>query len=353
MSTVQVFSSNQVVNSQSSQPIDASANSTAYLTASLSGNPVGLLKLQSAVVNPAYNNPAWSDVSGAVVAVSGPGPYSIPKMDIPNVWVRSVYQSTAIGAQSITCSADAGVAQQTQVICVADVSGSLNSTYFLLSAIDSASKAQANFYVWFNINGAGVDPMVANKTGIMVAAATNSSATVIGAAIVAALAAFPGDFSGVNASGTVTITGANPGLVTNASNGGASPGFTISTPVPGVASSLNNLYFFLSSENSVAKYYVWLNVSGLGIDPSPCMAGLGLPVTITGGASSSAVATAVAAAINNVGGGGFFSAVAVSNSVNITMKQAGPFEPARDFNSGFGFSVSNGEGLLSASLVIA
>src|SRR6185437_5640540 len=122
--------------------------------------------------------------------------------------------------------------QQTTVVCVADVSGSLNNTYFYISAIDVTTMAEKDLYVWFNINGGGTDPGIVGRTGIQVAAATNSSATVIGAAIVSAISADTFDLTSVNNSGTVSVSGTQFGPVPNASD--VSTGFTITTPVTGL-----------------------------------------------------------------------------------------------------------------------
>lgn len=92
------------------------------------------------------------------------------------------------------------------VTMAADVSGSLNSTYFLLNGPGNVDK----YYVWFSINNAGVDPAVAGRTGIKVSGATNASASTLGGAMVTAInSAAASDFT---ASGTSTVT------ITNTSN---------------------------------------------------------------------------------------------------------------------------------------
>ena len=71
------------------------------------------------------------------------------------------------------------------ITAVADVASSLNSTYFEFNTIDFDA-VEVPYYVWLNIGAAGVDP-TGTGTGIEVAAAADSSATVIAAAIVAAI----------------------------------------------------------------------------------------------------------------------------------------------------------------------
>lgn len=105
---------------------------------------------------------------------------------------------------------------------VADVSGSLNSTYFLLN------DAQGNkFYVWFNINSAGVDPAIAGRTAIPVTGATNVTAATLGAAMAIAIAAANGAASfTTSGTSTVTITNKVKGSFTPAVDGAAATGFT-------------------------------------------------------------------------------------------------------------------------------
>jgi hypothetical protein len=61
------------------------------------------------------------------------------------------------------------------ITTVADVAGSLSGLYFLLS---TAEDQQLN-YVWYRVNGTGTDPLVANRTGIIVDINSNDSATVV------------------------------------------------------------------------------------------------------------------------------------------------------------------------------
>jgi hypothetical protein len=51
----------------------------------------------------------------------------------------------------------------------------LNNKYFY---INSATNTE-EYYVWYNVNGAGVDPVISGKTGVMVAISTGSTAQVV------------------------------------------------------------------------------------------------------------------------------------------------------------------------------
>lgn len=63
--------------------------------------------------------------------------------------------------------------------CVADVAGSLAGDYFTVNTAEN----QEQYYVWFKVSGVGIDPAVANKTGILVNVAINDSATAVALAI--------------------------------------------------------------------------------------------------------------------------------------------------------------------------
>lgn len=65
------------------------------------------------------------------------------------------------------------------VTTVADSGSSLNNTYFeIFSAYD-----RIGFYIWFNVDGAGVDPAISGLTGIEVPIMENDSAKIVAMAI--------------------------------------------------------------------------------------------------------------------------------------------------------------------------
>lgn len=120
-----------------------------------------------------------------------------------------------------------GLAQEsTNVTVVADVSGSLNSTYWTFNSAGDLRQ----YYVWYNINGAGVDPAPAGKTGIQVTGATNVSALNVGVATRTAIAASSAatDVIVTGATTHVILTNRQQGQSTDAANGTASPGFSYS-----------------------------------------------------------------------------------------------------------------------------
>lgn len=136
---------------------------------------------------------------------------------------KSFIPYLAAGSPAVTANPSAEV---TDVTLVADSAGSLNSTYWTFSSGSDLAK----YYVWYNINSAGVDPAVSGRTGIMVAGATNATANTLATATRAAINASTAA-SYVTVSGAtshVILTNKQVGDSTDAANGTASPGFSYS-----------------------------------------------------------------------------------------------------------------------------
>lgn len=123
---------------------------------------------------------------------------------------------------------DPAVAQIETVTTVADSSGSLNSTWFHLYSAHDAT----HYYVWYNVNSAGVDPAVSGATGVEVDLATGATAAQVATATALAIDALAA-FVSTALSAVVTVTNASTGLSTTPSNGTASPGFSYSILTPG------------------------------------------------------------------------------------------------------------------------
>lgn len=195
-------------------------------------------------------------------------------------------------------------AEITTITCEADASGSLNNKYWTLSSLTT------DYYVWYNVNAAGVDPAVSGKTGIEVAIATDAADTVIATATAAAITALSA-FGAAEVAAVVTVTNANKGAVTDAADGNTTwtDAWTVTTPGVGgaeyeittvaceadAAGSLNNKYWLLSSIN--ADYYVWYNINAAGTDPKPA-GKTGIEIAAATGAADTVIATATALALN-------------------------------------------------------
>jgi hypothetical protein len=108
---------------------------------------------------------------------------------------------------------------------VADVSSSLNDTYFDLNAMGADYETETLYYVWFNVGAAGTDPSIAGKTGVEVAISANDSAATVASAIQSAVDAL-GLFDATVSGDLVTIENVNMGKITVETDSG-STGFTL------------------------------------------------------------------------------------------------------------------------------
>jgi hypothetical protein len=136
---------------------------------------------------------------------------------------KSFLPYLAAGGPAVTTQPSA---EATNVTFAADSAGSLNSTYFTFNSGGDLY----GYYVWFNINSAGVDPAVSGRTGIQVAGATNASAATLATAAITAINLVTSGIvtASAGASGHVVLTNVQYGDATDAANGTASPGFTYS-----------------------------------------------------------------------------------------------------------------------------
>lgn len=141
-------------------------------------------------------------------------------------------------------------AQEIQnVTLVADSSGSLNSTFWTFYTAGNTN----GYYVWYNINSAGVDPAPAGLTGIAVAGATNVTAANLATATRTAIAAAVSS-SLVTVSGATThviLTNMQIGTCTAAANGTASPGFSYSITTTGSYGQSSGLKTVVSQNSTV------------------------------------------------------------------------------------------------------
>lgn len=159
-----------------------------------------------------------------VVGGLGTQTFNVVTAGLYTVAFKSFVPYLAAGGPAVTANPSAAA---DDITLVADSTGSLNSTFFTFR---SAGDLQG-FYVWYNINSAGVDPAPAGLTGIAVAGATNATAATLATATRAAIAANAAAASYVTVSGATThviLTDIQVGTKTAAANGTASPGFSYS-----------------------------------------------------------------------------------------------------------------------------
>lgn len=165
-----------------------------------------------------------SPIASTPVCGLGTQTFNITAAGLYTFSFKSFIPYLAAGSPAVT---SVPTSEITDVTLVADSSGSLNSTYWTFNSAGDLY----GFYVWYNINSAGVDPAVAGRTGIQVAGATNANATTLGGATRTAIAASAAAIPYVTVSGATThtiLTNIQVGASTDAANGTATPGFSYS-----------------------------------------------------------------------------------------------------------------------------
>jgi len=127
-------------------------------------------------------------------------------------------------------------AEVTQIVCVRDTSGSLQSKYFTISGMGTDFE-QNDYYVWIEVGGSGATDPEPGGTGIKVSVATDASNSTVASAVSTALAA-KDDFSTGVSTATITVTNAVRGSVTDAAD--VDTGFTITTGTEGTGTKNSN-----------------------------------------------------------------------------------------------------------------
>lgn len=203
---------------------------------------------------------------------------------------KSFIPYLASGSAPITTSPSA---EATNVTAAADSAGSKNSTYWTFNSAGD----QVGFYVWYNINSAGVDPAPAGKTGIQVAGATNASAATLATATIAAINANATAalyvVATAGASGHLIVTNIQPGDSTDAANGTASYGasFSITQGSFGVPA-MSGLHVTINQNSTILATYG---------NPSPTQPLMGGSVVVQAAASD--VLTIVFASLSTADAG--------------------------------------------------
>jgi hypothetical protein len=172
-----------------------------------------------------FNMTEFTDLFGDADSVADDGYYA----------VLGYFNNAGTGNAVYVVNVGQGTVEVSSVTCVADVSGSLNNKYFNLN---SAYNRQA-YYVWYDVNSAGVDPALSGKTGVKVSVATNDTATAVATATAAAITALA-DFNASSSAAIVTVTNAVGGPATDLTDGAAPSGFTLSVTTQGARPSAND-----------------------------------------------------------------------------------------------------------------
>lgn len=144
-------------------------------------------------------------------------------------------------------------AENTEIIFSGDIGGVLNSRYFTVATPDN----KILFYVWYNVDGNGVDPMVPNATGLEVPIVEGDSAGLVCLAtslIMENNAEFMYLFNKEKLTTSLKIVSKTKGVVTQ--TGDVDTGFTFNTLTEGTEeiSGIVNLEYTNGNISGFQKY---------------------------------------------------------------------------------------------------
>lgn len=281
--------------------------------------------------------------NGALVAAAMAGIQGYSSFDNGNGTCSEI--QTLMGATTAPAthdSSDSGAGSFVVSAVAAGASSNLNNKYFVI--FDAANVNSA--YVWYNVNGQGVNPNISGKISIPVAIAAGASANTIATTTRSQVQSVSGSkWLTSGATNVVDMTNATVGTSTDIADGGAPTGFAISTPQQGVnvgSLSLAGKYFFInaSSANGSTQYAVWFHNTTNNTGADPLLPGIsGQQVNFASNDSAGTIAAATAAVIAALNTK-FSSASAIGAVITVTNAGAGSFVPASDFNTTFTFAVT-------------
>ncbi len=221
--------------------------------------------------------------TSTVVGGLGTQTFNVVTAGLYTLAFTSTLPYLAAGGQPQTTTPSPNV---TDITLAADTAGNKNSTYFTFNTAGDLY----NYYVWFNINSAGVDPAVAGKIGIEVAGATGATANTLATAARAAITAAVPYVTVSGGTSHVIISQNSPGTLTAAANGTASAGASFSVSAAGSYGdpAISGLNVVLKQGSTVLARYGF---------PSPTQPSLGGSVHIQ--ASAADVLTIVFSSLSN------------------------------------------------------
>lgn len=127
---------------------------------------------------------------------------------------------------TITYYAD-NIAEETKIVYNADVSQSLNSTHFIFYS----GRDKTKYYIWYSVDGNGVDPVVASATGIQVNIVEDDSAPVVALATRNAMITASIPFTIDLKTSIMTLTANSKGVTTDST--AETSGFNVTTMTQG------------------------------------------------------------------------------------------------------------------------
>ena len=142
--------------------------------------------------------------------------------------LRNITSGPAVAVDISDLGITVGItaAEVTDVTTVADVAGSLSSTFFTLDTITT------KYYVWYDVDNGNADPAPAGRTSIEVDISANDTANTVASNTRVAVDAVT-DFSATVLTNVVTITHATAGAAEDVRDGSPATGFTFAVTTQG------------------------------------------------------------------------------------------------------------------------
>jgi len=169
------------------------------------------------------------------------------------------------GAQA---AGSVAVAEVVDLVMRADVGGDLNNKFFIIfspeNEPDNIVENQTAYYVWFNVDGNGVDPdpVIAGSggktTGLGVPISSGDTAAAVAIAAEAVIGAVSDDFNSSVATDTITVTMVIKSAIANALDGDIGGAFSATVTTPGVDNAYDEI---LTAAGGVGKL-TWTVTSG-------------------------------------------------------------------------------------------
>jgi hypothetical protein len=234
---------------------------------------------------------------------------------------------SGIGQVSTATYLSEGVYQETRVICRGNTLGSAHKTTLSFLNRTAASLAGKAFVVyddvgpvsiWFNVDGANVNPApVGTYRNIVVPLTASDSSTSMATKTYTAVNA-DSSFIAISSSYFIIISSSIAGVKNDSYDFNTS--LYLKNTAGTSSKTLNSTYFLISSANDLVSYYVWYNVGGTGIDPSLSgKTGIMVPISSTSNAYQVAAATKVVLDTS-----GLFLTELTDDSIKISNLLVGP-----------------------------
>lgn len=312
----------------------------------------------------------WFNVDGLDSEPSHGANRSLEVSVLSTDFANTVASSTAavINADSEFSAIVSGAAEVTDLTFPAPA-GINDSNYFLLNSANDENK----YYVYFDKTGSAADPAISGRLPVLVDIQLAATADDVASAVQAELDALV-DFGASVSTNVVTVTNAEEGITTDASNisvtgmsilvttqgangntitvtntskaslpdvqdGNVSTGFTIETTQQGInPNTLDGTYFLLYDSAGSVAFWFDVDNSGTTIPTGAAAADRAVEITtVTSNMSANAVATQVQLAID---GDAAFSASVSTNKITVTDAAVGARQNAGDGINPTGFAFS-------------